>query len=118
VRTLPFSQIADGHRMLYEFHHLQNAKKPGTVHATYLVSGTKRAEEQEASSGVQKDGEDEYMQSSPFMSSSMPQPDQDTEETSVLSITLVREEDLESMNISASIPLKLLSLFCRFKVPI
>jgi DNA polymerase delta subunit 3 len=97
VRTLPFSQIADGHRMLYEFHHLQNAKKPGTVHATYLISGTKRAEEQEASSGVQKDGEDAYMQSSPFMSSSMPQPDQDTGETSVLSISLVREEDLESM---------------------
>jgi DNA polymerase delta subunit 3 len=81
--------------MLYEFHQQQNAKKPGTVHATYLVSGTKQQENLAIESG-KKDGEDEYMQSSPFMSSSMPQPSEGTGETSVLSVSLAREEELES----------------------
>jgi DNA polymerase delta subunit 3 len=83
-------------RMLYEFHRQQNGKKPGTVHATYLISGTKRNEEPLPSNGgVQKDGEDDYMQSSPFVNSSMPQLDEGTGESGVLSITLVREENLE-----------------------
>lgn len=30
-------------RMLYEFHRTQNARRPGAVHATYLVYGTKKA---------------------------------------------------------------------------
>jgi DNA polymerase delta subunit 3 len=82
--------------MLYEFHRQQNGKKPGTVHATYLISGTKRKEEPLASNGgVQKDGEDDYMQSSPFINSSMPQHEEGTGESGVLSITLVREENLE-----------------------
>jgi len=84
--------------MLYDFHNQQNAKKPGTVHATYLVSGTKRKETPViTNAGAKKDGEDDYMQSSPFMSSSMPQPeeDRDTGETSVLSISLVREKELK-----------------------
>lgn len=81
--------------MLYDFHQHQNAKKPGTVHATYLVSGTKQPDNKATEAG-QKDGEDEYMQSSPFMSSSMPQPSEETGETSVLSVSLVREEELGS----------------------
>jgi DNA polymerase delta subunit 3 len=82
--------------MLYEFHRQQNGKKPGTVHATYLISGTKRKEESlSTNGGVQKDGEDAYMQSSPFVNSSMPQNDEGTGESGVLSITLVREENLE-----------------------
>jgi DNA polymerase delta subunit 3 len=81
--------------MLYEFHQNQNAKKPGTVHATYLLAGTK-SKEINGTDGAQKDGEDEYMQSSPFVSSSMPQPTEETEEISVLSVSLVKEEDLES----------------------
>lgn len=86
--------------MLYEFHQQQNAKKPATVHATYLVSGTK-PKEISPTDEQQKDGEDEYMQSSPFMSSSMPQQSDETGETSVLSISLVREEDLESTKASS-----------------
>jgi DNA polymerase delta subunit 3 len=83
-------------RMLYDFHRHQNAKKPGTIHATYLLSGTKRPEDPIALNGeAKKDGEDDYMQSSPFIGSSMPQPEDGTGESSVLSITLVREEDLE-----------------------
>jgi DNA polymerase delta subunit 3 len=82
--------------MLYEFHRQQNGKKPGTVHATYLLSGTKRVEEPvPTNSKVKKDGEDEYMQSSPFLASSMPQIEDGSGAANVLSITLVREENLE-----------------------
>jgi hypothetical protein len=85
-------------RMLYEFHRQQNGKKPDTIHATYLLSGTKRKEESIPRNGeVKKDGEDDYMQSSPFVGSSMPQLDEGTGESSVLSITLVKEEDLDGM---------------------
>lgn len=93
---MPASNI-NIYRMLFDFHNQQNAKKPGTIHATYLVSGTKRREAPVATNGGPKqDGEDDYMQSSPFMmSSSMPQPEDDTSETSVLNIALVREEELE-----------------------
>jgi DNA polymerase delta subunit 3 len=83
-------------RMLYDFHQKQNAKKPGTIHATYLLSGTRRPEDLiPLNSEAKKDGEDDYMQSSPFIGSSMPQLEEGTGESLVLSITLVREEDLE-----------------------
>lgn len=83
-------------RMLFDFHRSQNAKKPGTIHATYLISGTKRKEDQIATNGAStQDGEDDYMQSSPFMGSSMPQADSGTGESGVFSITLVKEEELE-----------------------
>lgn len=96
-------------RMLYEFHHQQNSKKPGTVHATYLLSGTKRKEESvPAIPEAKKDGEDDHMQSSPFMTSSMPQFTQDgTVESSVLSITLVTEEKLEGKHITAYLKIML-----------
>ncbi len=82
--------------MLYEFHRQQNGKKPGTIHATYLLSGTKRVEELVPRNGeVKKDGEDDYMQSSPFLASSMPQIEDGSGAANVLSITLVREENLE-----------------------
>src|ERR1700712_2034899 len=85
-------------RMLYDFHRSQNAKKPGTIHATYLISGSKSKEKPEPISGeLKKDGEDDYMQSSPFIDSSMPQQVEGTGESSVLSITLVREEDLDGL---------------------
>jgi DNA polymerase delta subunit 3 len=86
-------------RMLYEFHKQQNAKKPESIHATYLLSGTKRKEEP-TNGDTKKDNDgDNYMQSSQIMSSSMPVPEEDhsTASPPVLSITLVREEDLESM---------------------
>ncbi|KAH8678667.1 DNA polymerase subunit Cdc27 [Tricladium varicosporioides] len=86
--------------MLFEFHKQQNAKKPGTIHATYLVGGTKLREPANTNGNgiVKKDGEDDYMQSSPFISSSMPQPEeQGTGESGVLTITLVKEEELEKV---------------------
>jgi DNA polymerase delta subunit 3 len=87
-------------RMLYEFHRIENGKKPGTIHATYLICGTKCVEEPEVATAPKKDGEDEYMQSSPFMNSTRPQAVEGTGASSTLTITLTREEDLGRMNLS------------------
>jgi len=85
--------------MLFEFHRQQNAKKPGTVHATYLVAGSMHTNDQPpANDQHSKDGEDSIMQSSPaFRSSPPPNPQEVAEDTPVLSITLVREEDLDEL---------------------
>jgi hypothetical protein len=99
-----FSPLLTVKRMLYEFHRLQNGKKPGTVHATYLISGTKRVEEAEVKNSIKKDGEDEFMQSSPFVNSSMPQAEEGTGASSVLTITLTREEDLNRPTSPSSLP--------------
>ena len=48
--------------MLYEFHRSQNAKRPGAVHATYLVYGTKSTNDGPRSSG---DGDIEMSSSAP-----------------------------------------------------
>lgn len=79
--------------MLFEFHRQQNGKKPGMIHATYIVAGSKQ--KVEPSKGNSKDGEDEYMHSSPFQSSPVAMAEEVTEHTPVLFVTLVREEDLE-----------------------
>ena len=82
--------------MLFEFHRQQNVKKPGTVHATYLVAGIKCKLALTTTNGNgAKDGEDEHMQSSPFRSSPILNPEETVDESPVLSITLVREENLE-----------------------
>ncbi|PVH80338.1 hypothetical protein DL98DRAFT_203035 [Cadophora sp. DSE1049] len=95
-RTLKI-HVNDAKEMLYDFHRQQNAKKPDTIHATYLISGTKRKEETIATNGAaKKDGEDDYMQSSPFVASSMPAAES-TGASGVLSITLVKEENLEEV---------------------
>jgi DNA polymerase delta subunit 3 len=86
-----------GHSMLFEFHQNQNAKKPNSIHATYLVTGTKRTTEHTNGTNGRR-GEDVHMRSSPFMSS-MPEPEPEepaeelVKETTVL---LVREEELQS----------------------
>jgi DNA polymerase delta subunit 3 len=82
--------------MLFDFHQKQNAKRPKSVHATYLISGTKRATgETNGTNGRSR--EDVSMRSSPFMSS-MPEPEQQEEEEPVKksAILLVREEELAS----------------------
>ena len=80
--------------MLYDFHQRQTLKKPGSVHATYLVDGIKA----QSANGRTGDGEDAYMQSTPVMSSSLSQ--EETEEYTIpsKSIVLVREEDLQGMH--------------------
>jgi DNA polymerase delta subunit 3 len=86
--------------MLFEFHRQQNVKKPGTVHATYLVAGTRRKSLATTNNGnTVKGGEDEYMQSSPFRSSPIPPNHEEVvEDHPIFCITLVREEDLEGMH--------------------
>ncbi|KAL8916506.1 MAG: hypothetical protein Q9208_008484 [Pyrenodesmia sp. 3 TL-2023] len=83
-------------RMLFHFHKQQNSKRPGSIHAIYLLSGL-AATTAPAIPGqsASADGEDSYMQSSPFMSSSIPQKDGDEEPLSVKYIAMCREEDLE-----------------------
>ncbi|EDN09345.1 predicted protein [Histoplasma mississippiense (nom. inval.)] len=83
-------------RMLYEFHRLENSKKPQSVNATYLISGTPALAQRHALNGCAKDGDDEIMQSSPFTSSQAArQEDGDgNDDIPTTSITLVREEDL------------------------
>jgi DNA polymerase delta subunit 3 len=97
------------YRMLFEFHKKQNARKPNSVHATYLVTGIpKRSEPTNGVNG--HNAEDTDMRSSPFMSS-MPEPEKsedsdytsesDDENTAApkgvkeTQIILVREEELE-----------------------
>ncbi|KAH6952586.1 DNA polymerase subunit Cdc27 [Fusarium avenaceum] len=67
--------------MLYDFHNYQNAQKTNSVHATYLVYGTKAPESQ------QPDGDVE-------MSSSMPE-EPLSDEVPTSTITLAREEELK-----------------------
>ena len=83
--------------MLYDFHQRQTFKKPGSVHATYLVDGVPTIAKADSANGQTGDGEDAYMQSSPVMSSSLPQ--EDTEEYTIpmKSVVLAREEDLQGM---------------------
>ncbi|KAK5121522.1 hypothetical protein LTR85_005355 [Meristemomyces frigidus] len=86
-------------QMLYEFHRKQNAKKPGSVHATYLITGIRRAQSPAHTNGVhsQEDGDDTVMQSSPPLPSSFaPHHEEEAEEpVAVRSVLLVKEEHLE-----------------------
>jgi DNA polymerase delta subunit 3 len=81
--------------MLFEFQRLENSKKHNSVHVTYYLSGSRKVEKPVIGNGQhQKGGEDVPMQSSPFLSSSMPQ--QEVEEVSIpaKTIMLVAEDDL------------------------
>ncbi|KAJ4301437.1 hypothetical protein N0V90_003529 [Kalmusia sp. IMI 367209] len=81
-------------QMLYEFHTKQTAKKPKSVHATYLLTGKKRPSEHTNGTNG-RDRDDTVMRSSPF-GSSMPQPEEPaTESVPKTSIVLVREEELD-----------------------
>lgn len=84
--------------MLFEFHQKQNAKKPGSVHATYLITGTRTTpSSKQQISGESQDGEDAVMQSSPpIPNSSAPQAtEDDAEPKPVRSILLAKEEHFD-----------------------
>ncbi|KAL8853521.1 MAG: hypothetical protein Q9221_001680 [Calogaya cf. arnoldii] len=86
--------------LLFQFHKQQNAKKPGSVHAVYLVTGyIVPVTPTSSTRDEQADGEDAHMQSSPFMSSSMPQPVEEDAQLAVKTVTICREEDLEGKEI-------------------
>ena len=83
--------------MLFDFYAKQNAKKPGSVHATYLLDGTpKPVTSFFQINRNQRNGDDVHMQSSPFMSSAAQEEDKE-EELAVPSrnVILAREEDLD-----------------------
>lgn len=81
--------------MLFEFHRSENAKKPKSVNATYLISGVQPVQAKKTSNGAHiKDGEDEIMQSSPFMSSQPEHHEEPKPTTRTMSIILARQEDL------------------------
>lgn len=87
-------------RMLYEFHHKQNSKKGGTLHATYLLTGSQTRQQQSSQpNGIHSQGgTDVDMPSSPFPSSSAPQlngEDVEMDNSLIKLVTLVNEEDLE-----------------------
>lgn len=93
-------------RMLYDFHAHENAKKPGSVHATYLLAGNKEVKESCPPTNGQNGTkhEDDPMPSSPppFTSSMMQSSQQngdgeEAEVSSIRTITLVREESLDGM---------------------
>ena len=79
--------------MLYYFHASQNEQKPGSVHATYLVSGV-QSTKAIVNVSVAEVNEDLQMQSSPFMSCSMPGQDVEEEASTAMVMTLVEEQHL------------------------
>lgn len=84
--------------MLFDFHQKQNAKKPGSVHATYLLTGTRLPpKSQQQLTADSQDGEDAVMQSSPpIPQSSAPQAtEDDAQPTPIKSILIVKEEHLD-----------------------
>jgi len=81
--------------LLYEFYHVQNSKKPGSIHATYLLDGVPSVQKDPNVNVLPQDSEDLHMQSSPYMSSSMPHEANEEEKIPSRSIALAREEDLE-----------------------
>lgn len=92
----PLEKSADlSIRMLYEFHSTQKTKKPGSIDATYLLDGVPRNSEEASANGHQQDVEDMHMQSSPYMSSSIPHQEDQVEAVPWRSIILAKEEDLE-----------------------
>ncbi|KAH7115980.1 DNA polymerase subunit Cdc27 [Dendryphion nanum] len=86
--------------MLYEFHSKENARKPNSVHATYLLTGRKQdVEHTNGTNGTNgTDGADTIMRSSPPMSS-MPDIKEEPKGTPILKtfVVLVREEELEAV---------------------
>lgn len=78
--------------MLYEFHRIQNSRKPGAIHATYLLVGQRKPDTTKPANGVSQDTD---MANTSFLSSSMPEQEQQKILVPVTSIILVCEEELE-----------------------
>ncbi|KAJ5873951.1 uncharacterized protein N7529_002381 [Penicillium soppii] len=86
-------------QILFEFHRNENAKKPATVHATYVISGIQKAPEPAPTNGHGND-EDELMQSSPYLPSSMPNQDGASNSIRTASIILRADAKLTFQSIS------------------
>lgn len=75
-------------RMLYDFHCWQNGKNTGAVHATYMIYGIKNSSQTNGHS--QRDGDEE-------MTSSPPESAPQVEEVPLMTLSLVAEDNLSSM---------------------
>ncbi|KAL4812774.1 DNA polymerase subunit Cdc27 [Aspergillus spinulosporus] len=85
-------------QMLYEFHLNENSKKPSSVHATYVLTGVPKPAEPVRNGAVANgngDNEDDIMPSSPYISSSLPNPENESDQVPMSAVLLAREEDLE-----------------------
>lgn len=71
--------------MLFDFHGWQNEKRPGAVHATYIIYGTKKASH---TNGHAQHDEDVEMTSSPPEAASL------AEEVPLVTLSVVAEEGL------------------------
>ncbi|KAG9791558.1 hypothetical protein KCU88_g982, partial [Aureobasidium melanogenum] len=118
-RTLSYRNVSRALRvhvnaakcMLYDFYQSHNEMKPGTLYATYLLSGLKKRQrtidnDTNGATNKHQYNEDEPIPSSPPpFTSSMLEPSQQSnaeedeheQQVSVGTLTLVREEDLEAM---------------------
>ena len=81
--------------MLFDFHQRESQKKPGSVHATYLLDGLVVVEAPAVNGSSAGGDEDSHMQSSPFVSSSAPQPTDEEEPAHRHCVVIAKEEDLE-----------------------
>ncbi|OIW32156.1 hypothetical protein CONLIGDRAFT_678571 [Coniochaeta ligniaria NRRL 30616] len=75
-------------QMLFDFHKGQNGKRPGSVHATYLVYGTKKDEH--ASSQPRPSQDDDV-----DMMSSMPEQEETDDVVPVQTLSLIPENELK-----------------------
>lgn len=86
--------------MLYDFYSKQNKKRPGSVNASFWVTGKKRPQSSQPTNGagISQDGEDSFMMSSPFPSSMPGKEEEKVDNTGPSeSHIIVREEELEGM---------------------
>lgn len=81
--------------MLYDFHRTQNARKPSSVHATYLLSGTRKPVNTSQTNGNHTPAAGDSFMSDGIMSSSMPAQEEEIEHIPITTVTLVAEERLE-----------------------
>lgn len=95
-------------RYLFDFHRVQCAKKTGSIHATYILIGSRK---NAASSGLPHEteggGGDSATRSSP-PASSMPELVERSENIALTSVMLAREEELPG--IVSVAPIILISL--------
>lgn len=84
--------------MLYEFHREQNIRKPGSIHAVYFVSGFKADNVVTDISNGGEASEENFIQSSPLTNCSSPIEVGHSRKSSVKTITLAREIDLEGIH--------------------
>lgn len=73
-------------RMLYEFHTWQNGKRSGSVHATYMMYGSRKTGHTNGHS--QQDGDVD-------MTSSAPEADSTVDDGPVITLSIVAEESLK-----------------------